>query len=59
MIENVIPALASVDAEMRDVEIRIRRARKYYKRGVEREMGVGTTGGKGTVEAEGMEGVVA
>lgn len=37
MTEEVLPQLASVDAEMREMEIRIRRARKYYKR--EREKG--------------------
>jgi hypothetical protein len=36
MVERVIPQLASVDAEMREMEIRIRRARKYYKREMER-----------------------
>jgi hypothetical protein len=30
MIENVVPQLASVDAEMREIEIQIRRARKHH-----------------------------
>jgi hypothetical protein len=32
MVEDVIPQLASTDAEMRELEIQIRRARKRYKR---------------------------
>jgi hypothetical protein len=32
MVSSVIPRLASIDAEMREVEIRIRRARKHHKR---------------------------
>jgi hypothetical protein len=33
MVEQVIPQLATIDAEMRELEIRIRRARKHHKRG--------------------------
>lgn len=37
MVSSVIPQLASIDAEMREVEIRIRRARKYHKRDLEHQ----------------------
>jgi len=30
MVETVIPALSSVDAELRDLEIQVRRTRKHY-----------------------------
>jgi hypothetical protein len=53
MVERVIPQLASVDAEMRETEIRIRRARKHYKRDLERGEGVGSVG-NGTVSEEVM-----
>jgi hypothetical protein len=32
MVSSAIPQLASIDAEMREIEIRIRRARKHHKR---------------------------
>jgi hypothetical protein len=56
MVEKVIPQLASVDAEMREMEIRIRRARKYYKRDVER--GLANVDVKEKVEVEGREDVM-
>jgi hypothetical protein len=32
MVSSVIPQLAGIDAEMKEMEIRIRRARKHHKR---------------------------
>ena len=32
IVESVIPQLACIDAEMKEMEIRIRRARKHHKR---------------------------
>jgi hypothetical protein len=32
LVEEIIPRLASVDAEMREAEIGIRRARKHFAR---------------------------
>ena len=37
MVSSIAPQLASVDAEMRSLEIQIRRARKFHKRELEHQ----------------------
>ena len=53
MVEDLVPKLASVDAEMKEVEIKIRRARKHRAKAEALEK-VGNTTGMGDSRQEGV-----